>query len=441
MGMGGGLFQTETKILPGAYFNFKTSPYAQVLFSERGVVAVPMVLDFQGTELIHLQAEDGTDVNAFNWPEDSLKLFGYHENHKALRPIREIFHNAKELYIYPVGTPTQASNRFGKAVKGGIRGNSLTTVVNTSIDSPSKFDVLTFLDGELVDKQTVANADELKDNAFVQFTASGALEQTASTPFTGGLNAIPTGVDYIKALNAFEGVSFNILACPVTDNDTKKIFVAWSKRLNESIGQWHQLVVHNLDKVDSEYIINVVNDVTDVNKASLVYYVAGELAGLRANEVSDNRKYKGEYEILAKANNQAELRNSIIKGEYLYYVVDGSWRVLADNNSLVTFEGKKGEPFRKNQTIRVLQQRAIDVTRIFRDEFLGKAGTSTYDRDNFKARLIDHSRHLEKMGAIRDFDVNDITVTVGAQIDSYKIEEYLRPNYAVSKIYNYITVL
>lgn len=439
MGLGGGLYEKENKVLPGAYYQFKTAPGNRTIISERGTVALPMALDFQSEGLIHLESES-MEKNVFSWPKDCFRVFGYHENHEKMTPIREIFRNAKALYIYPLGTATKASNQFAIALKGGVRGNALSLVIDNNVDEPNKWDVFTYLENELVDKQTVSNASELQDNEFLHFTVSETLEKTASTPLTGGVNASVNGGDYIKALNALEGLAFNILACPVTDLQTKKVFVAWTQRMNEENGQYHQLVLHGEKDIDSEYVISVFNDVINTNKGALVYYTAGEQASLGVGEVSDNRVYKGEYEIKAYGSSQRDLVDSVIEGGYVYHLVDGTWRVLVDNNSFTSFTEVKDEAFCKNQTIRVLQQRAIDASRIFRDEFLGKAGTSSFDLDNYKTRLIDHAKHLESQGAIKDFDPKDITVTLGSQIDSYKVTEFLKPNYAVRKIYHDITI-
>ena len=162
------------------------------------------------------------------WTRDCLNVFGYHDADDAVRYMREMFRNAVEVFIYPVGTATKASNTFATAAKGGVRGNDLSIVIDTNVDDPGKFDVITLLALEKVDTQTITTGADLVDTQWVTWKKGASFVKTASTPLTGGKNATPNGSDYQKALAAFEQLAFNILICPVTDEPTKKLFMAWT---------------------------------------------------------------------------------------------------------------------------------------------------------------------------------------------------------------------
>ena len=45
MALGGGTYQTQNKVLPGAYINFVSTPRAMGTMGERGTVCIGMALD------------------------------------------------------------------------------------------------------------------------------------------------------------------------------------------------------------------------------------------------------------------------------------------------------------------------------------------------------------------------------------------------------------
>ena len=46
MALGGGVFLTQNKVLPGSYINFVSAARASATLSDRGVVALPIALDW-----------------------------------------------------------------------------------------------------------------------------------------------------------------------------------------------------------------------------------------------------------------------------------------------------------------------------------------------------------------------------------------------------------
>ena len=58
---------------------------------------------------------------------------------------------------------------------------------------------------------------------------------------------------------------------------------------------------------------------------------------------------------------QKELEQAIKAGKFMFHNVDDEVRVLTDINTFVSFKEDKNEDFQSNQTIRVLDQDAIET--------------------------------------------------------------------------------
>ena len=93
MGLGGGLFVTQNKVLPGTYINFVSAARARATLSDRGIVAIPVSLNW---------GEEATVFTVTNeeFRKDSLKVFGYTYESEEVKGIRELFANAKKVYFY-----------------------------------------------------------------------------------------------------------------------------------------------------------------------------------------------------------------------------------------------------------------------------------------------------------------------------------------------------
>jgi hypothetical protein len=87
MALGGGTFVTQNKVLPGSYINFVSAARASATFSERGVVALPLFLDW-GVD------GDVFEVTSGDFQKRSLEIFGYSYTEDAISDLRELFRNA-----------------------------------------------------------------------------------------------------------------------------------------------------------------------------------------------------------------------------------------------------------------------------------------------------------------------------------------------------------
>ena len=65
------------------------------------------------------------------------------------------------------------------------------------------------------------------------------------------------------------------------------------------------------------------------------------------------------------------MKKAIEDGKFTFHNVGTDVRVLSDINSLVTVSDTKGDIFKENQTIRVIDQIANDIADIFNTRYIG----------------------------------------------------------------------
>lgn len=408
MALGGGTFVTQNKILPGAYINFVSAAKASATLSDRGIAAMALELDW---------GVDGEvfEVTSGDFQKDSVKLFGYDYTHEKLKGLRDLFKNIKTLYAYRLNSAgAKATNTYATAKYSGVRGNDLKVIIQKNTDDNSKFDVKTVLDTSLIDTQTVAAASDLKDNDFLIWKKDATLAVTVSTPLAGGTNgaAVVTG-DYQTFLNKVESYSFNALGVVSETPAVNELFSAYGKRLRDEMGVKFQVVTWKT-AADYEGTVNVKNEVTDDgwSKASLVYWVTGIIAGCEVNKSNLNKKYDGEFTVNADFT-QTQLENAIKAGEFTLHKVGNELRVLQDINSLVTISDTKGDVFKDNQTIRVIDQIANDIAVLFKNKYLGNVPNDAAGRISFWTDVVKQHEQLQTNRAIENFADTDVTVSQG----------------------------
>lgn len=415
MALGGGVWTTQNKVLPGTYVNFTSIAKASATLSDRGFVAMPLMLDWGPDDAIFT-------VTNGDFQTDSLKVFGHAYTDKELLPLRELFQNAKTLYAYRLnGGGVKASNAFCTAKYSGIAGNKLSVVIEQNVDNNDWWDVSTFFDTTEVDKQTVSAAAELVANDFVTWKSNAVLEATAKTPLENGTNGTANAVAYQSFLNKLESYSFNVLGCPSDDQTTINLFVNYTMRMRDEIGAKFQTVIFNLStnaKIgDYEGIIEIGNRVTDYDSSiaglgqyGLVYWLAGSEASCEVNKSNTNKRYNGELTVNVDYT-QAELTLALKEGRFMFHNVGGEVKILEDVNSLTTVSDTKGDVFKSNQTIRVIDQIANDMAVLFNTRYLGAVPNDADGRIALWNDIVKLHQELEKIRAIENF--NPDTVTVG----------------------------
>lgn len=343
--LGGGIFVTQNKTLPGSYINFVSSrTVTNTDVGTRGTVAMIYPLSVTATKgkVVTVTKED--------FASNSKTLLGAEYSDATMKVFREIFRHANKLYVY---------------------------------------------------------------------NSNGITEKLYET----GLGALETYS--FDVLAVYSKTAADITAC------TTKI-----KTWRDSYGKKCQAVVFNTASCDYEGVVNVTNKVNDAgaDEHALVAWVAGALAGAQAYESCTNMLYDGEYDITTP-DTQAQLEAHLAAGDFVFHQVYDEVRVLEDINTLTTTTTDKGEDFKWNQTIRVLDQIANDIARIFNTQYLGKVPNDASGRASFAGRVVAHHKTLETLRAIEDFDASLVTVTQGDSKKAIVVEDTIKPVNAMSQLY------
>lgn len=345
MALGGGVWVTQNKVLPGAYINIVSATKATATLGERGVVAIPMSLGkAPGTVITITRAE---------FIKDSEAILGKEYSSDEVKALREIFCHAVKVYIYDMGEEDSVSD----------------------------------------------------------------------------------------VIAAFEPYDFNILCAYTGVSEDITQYITSVKSWRDDMGKKCQVVVYNVEKPDHEGVINVKSTVSDegADEYALVAWVAGAQAGSNVNESCTNKKYDGEYTIVCKLT-QTQLEQAIKNGEFVFHLVYGDVCVLEDVNSLVTTDMNKGEDFKSNQTIRVVDQIANDIAKLFNTKYLGKIPNNASGRVSLWADIVSHHRQLEEIQAIENFDSSLVTVEQGATKKAVVVNDVVTPVNAMAQLYMTVVI-
>lgn len=429
MALGGGTFISQNKKLPGSYINFASAQNASSSIGERGIAAMAIEMDW---------GKDGEiiEVTSQNFAKDSSKIFGYDYSHEKLKGLRDLFKNVKKAYFYRLNTGNKATTDIATAKYSGTRGNDIRIVVAKNIDDDTKYDVITYLGTKEVDKQTVKEVSELLDNDYVTFSME-TLEVTAGKSLEGGTNGDVSGEAHQNFLDKLESYQVNAIGCTVKDESTSNLYVQYAKRLRDEQGIKFQVVVFN-NAANYEGVVNIKNTAVE-DESALVYWVTGVIAGCEINKSNTNKTYDGEYTINADYT-QAQLEASIDNGEFVLHKVGDEIRVLVDINSLVDTTIEKGEEFKSNQTIRVLDQIASDVASVFNSKYLGKIANNEAGRTSLWSDIIALFKDYQTLQAIENFEDADISVEIGNDKKSVTINTNVQVINAMEKLYMTVVV-
>ncbi|MDX5710631.1 phage tail sheath family protein, partial [Clostridioides difficile] len=398
MALGGGTFVTQNKVLPGSYINFVSATRATSSLSDRGIVAMPLELDW-GID------EEVFQVTSDDFEKYSTKYFGYDYTHEKLKGLRDLFKNIRLGYFYKLNKGVKASCSIATARCSGIRGNDLKVIVTTNIDDNAKFDVVTLLDNKKVDTQIAKVITELQDNDYVTWKKEATLEATAGLTFTNGTNGeAVTGTEYQAFLDKIESYSFNALGCLATTAEIKSLFVEFTKRMRDKVGAKFQTVLYKKNDADYEGVVSVENKIKDTGllESSLIYWTTGAIAGCDINKSNTNKRYDGEFDVDVNYT-QIHLEEALKTGKFIFHKVGDEVHVLEDINTFVSFTDEKNDDFSSNQSVRVLDQIANDIATLFNTKYLGEVPNDKSGRISFWNDVVKHHEQLQNMRAIEDF--------------------------------------
>ncbi len=435
MALGGGTFVTQNKILPGSYINFISAKRATSSLSDRGIVTIPLELDW-GID------EDVFQVTSDDFEKYSVKYFGYDYTHEKLKGLRDLFKNIRLGYFYKLNKGVKASCTIATAKYSGIRGNDLKVTVTTNIDDNAKFDVVTLLDNKKVDTQIAKVITDLQDNDYVIWKKDATLEASAGLVFTGGTNGeAVTGAEYQAFLDKIESYSFNALGCLATTTEIKSLFVEFTKRMRDKVGAKFQTVLYKKSDADYEGVVSVENKIKDAGllESSLIYWTTGAIAGCDINKSNTNKRYDGEFDVDVNYT-QIQLEESLKSGKFIFHKVGDEVHVLEDINTFVSFTDDKNDDFSSNQSVRVLDQIANDIATLFNEKYLGKVPNDKAGRISFWNDVVKHHKELENIRAIEDFKTDDVSVELGNDKKTVIVSDGVKVINAMSKLYMTVSV-
>ncbi len=435
--MAGGNWVNQNKVLPGVYINYVGKGAVPSVTGDRGTVALPIIFPWLAPhKVLRLTAAEAVALLARH-PADSLL-------------IREAAKKATTLLLYRLNQGGEAAATIGgltaTALYAGAYGNRLTVSVAAVAGESDSYHVITWLDTDEVDRQTVTDIAGLTANAYVTFAGTGALSANVGVKLTGGADGTVTLSDHVAALEAFETYDFDALACPFAGVEIKALYTAYCKRLVGDEGKYIQVVVADY-AADFEGVISVKNGViledgTAVSNVQATAYVAAATAACALKESLTNADYIGSVDVDTRytITEQADLARS---GQLVFLPPD-SGRARAtiqkDINTLVTLSETKTYALSKNKVIRTLFTVCKDINSIANTYFKGKISNDENGRALFKARVLARFRELEAQRAIQDVVSDDIVIRKGELLDAVVVDYVLRPADVMETFYNSVTV-
>ncbi len=438
--MAGGTYTTQNKIRPGVYINFVSEGQLPGTLGERGTASLALNLDWGvSKQPLTIVAGDNT-----------LQTLGYDYTSPQMLLIREALKRAQKLIVYRLngGTPAAVTVAplTATAKYSGVRGNQLTIVAQPNINDEELVDVITLLDGAVVDTQTVSDAEQLTDNAYIKFSGTGKPVATAGAPLTGGTSTVATNADHTAYLEQLEALEFQTVGLISDDASLKSVYAAYIKRLRNTEGKKVQAVLANYPNADQEGVISVKNGVvlsdgTVLDAKQTVAWVTGATAGAAVNASLTYTAYDDAIDVNGKLTH-SETEAALQKGEFVFTASNDRAMVEQDINTFVSYTPEKARHFAKNRVVRVLDSIGNDMKRIFESYFIGKVNNNNDGRSLFRSQCVAYLNDLQNIGAVQNFDAQaDITVTAGNESDSIVVELNVQPVDSVEKVYMKVKVV
>lgn len=428
MALGGGTWTTQNKKLPGTYINYVSAGIASQALSDRGIATMPVELDWGSDEVFQVTTAD--------MQKSALELFGYSYTDDRLKGLRDLFAGGTvSAYLYRLNAGGEkAANDYAVANYAGTRGNDIKIQIIKDVDDPESWNVSTYLDTSRVDVQNVKAATDLKANAFVSFkTATMELGEVAGAALSGGTNGTVDGEAHARYLSKMTSYGFNTMGAAVADETTKKLYVAYQKRMRDEVGKKFQLVLYNTE-ADYFGVISVYNKALDVgwSEASMVYWVTGAECACAVNRSCEGKVYDGEFTPEIPDDGLEDL---IDQGQFVLHRNDGSIEILSDINTHVTITEECNEIFCDNQTIRVIDQIGNDDALLFNSRFRGKYPNDDAGRSSLQLALVKIRQQLQDLRAIENFKDSDVTVEQGEGKKAVVVNDTITVVNTMSQLY------
>lgn len=443
--MAGGKWEVQNKVRPGVYIKFKAKPQPLGNLGDRGIAAYPVSLPWgDPTKVIVLESTE--------FVEKAVELIGFKATDARIRHIASAVSQASTVLLYRLGgtgagkaTATEG-NLTATAKWGGVRGNDLKVVVQANIDEPTHYDIITILESDELDRQTVATVEELADNNYIVWSGNGEITATAGISLTGATDGTSSGADFSAALTAFEAYQFNVLGVSLDDTSSKQIAIAYVKRQREEEGKKIQAVLINQPTANYEGIISLYNgiitaDGLQVSPSDLVWEIAAMQASANINESLTYSAIPNAVDAFPRLTN-SETINALKNGQLVVTALNGTAVIEQDINTLSSFTADRSKAFSKNRVMRILDAIGNDVKRIFEQFYIGKVSNNADGRALLKGEIVSYLVTLQGLGAIQNFDSQtDVSVSAGSDVDAVIVELSVQPVDSIEKIYMTVEVV
>lgn len=245
-------------------------------------------------------------------------------------------------------------------------------------------------------------------------------------------------------LSAVEPYDFNTIVAWTDVTLDITAFRTMIHSWRDEMGKKCQGIVYNQTNPNDEGIVNVCTTVEGTGENgyptyALVAWVAGALAGCQVNKSCTNMLYNGELVPIINLT-QTQLESAINGGKFVFHNVYGDCRVLEDINSLTQTTAEKGDDFKSNQTIRVIDQIANDIAKLFNTKYLGQIPNNKSGRLSLWGDIVSHHKQLEGIEAIQEFDPNNVVVSEGNTKKSVVVNDVINVVNAMAQLYMTVIV-
>lgn len=444
--MAGGTWLSQNKVRPGAYINFKAVPKSSMTVGDRGIVAIPLELNWGASgKLIEVLSSDMLDGT-------SKKLVGFTAFDSESKLLAGALSYCYKALVYRtnsggVKATATIGNIIATAKYFGTFGNKIIIAISEDTNT-NLWTVITYVDGSQVDKQVIAQASELESNDYVDFSVAqeGTLEETAGTSLSGGTNG--TSVEstfYPLFLNLASMAKWQTLICFSSDSSIKSSIQTYINGMRNDEGRYVQAVVADYDGADSEGIINSISgaviDGVTFSKEDFVAIVGGMTAGANFNQSNTARKITGATSIVGELTD-SQIKTALSNGKFLLSTsADGSIKVEQDINSLHTYSSDRNYNFSKNRVIRTLDEIGTTTKITWENTYMGKVDNNDTGRGLFKADLVQYGNELQRLAGIQEFKgSDDISIAQGNDLDAVLVEWLVKPVDSMEKLYMTVNV-
>ena len=440
--MAGGKFTTMDKVVPGVYINDKSEGGIRPSASARGTVAICKSLSWGATGVVqpYVIGDDPTPIVGSNLLSDDALFLREMSKGSDTTPAPKL------AYIYrPTGTSgVKASATVGALTATGkyvgTRGNDITIVIAADPDNVGFYDIVTVVDGDIVDSQYIDDLDNLIANDWVDFAGTGTtITTTAGTALTGGVDPTVSATDHADFMTAIEPYTFDVVIYDGSNATVASAYTAFARRVSENIGRKCQVVMGGASAQNSEYAINAINGVTltdgtniDVNK--VVYWLGGAEAACPYNQSLTSAQYPGAVSAYPKKTD-AEIEAAVQGGNIVFVDEFGATKVCKDINTLTSFTVEKHAEYSKNRVIRTLFTFENDMYKNFALYYIGKTNNNETGRALFKAWIVGYLSEMQANNGVQKFTPEAVTVSPGNTSDSIVVNVSIMPVDSVEIVY------